>query len=160
MRLADDDRRTSVRIELSTEGFLGIGPGLRWPDGRPTLVRQANSQNCDGHIEPALKNGCGGSRLISLLWWARLFQLRKDGASVMPIPNAETAFIPKEKLSSYLLNSAHPVGGPKARWFISLGYDPSDPDRLEADLLEVVRDSSDYVDEATKFGEIHRGWPA
>lgn len=70
----------------------------------------------------------------------------------MPIPNAESAFIPPEKLSAYLLNLAHPVGGPKARWFISLGYRPDNPEQLESDLLEIVRSSSDYVDEQTRFG--------
>lgn len=70
----------------------------------------------------------------------------------MPIPDAESAFIPPEKLSNYLLNLTHPVGGPKARWLISLGYHPDNPDQLESDLLEIVRNSSDYVDETTRFG--------
>ena len=70
----------------------------------------------------------------------------------MPIPNAEFAFIPPEKLSGYLLNLSHPAGGPKARWFISLGYHPDNPDQLETDLLEIVHKSSDYVDEQTRFG--------
>ena len=70
----------------------------------------------------------------------------------MPIPNAQSAFIPPEKLADYLLNVTHPVGGPKARWFISLGYHPDSPDRLGDDLLEIVRDSSEYVDKVTRFG--------
>ena len=70
----------------------------------------------------------------------------------MPIPNADSAFVSPEKLSSYLLNLAHPVGGPKARWFISVGYDPDDPDQLEADLLGIVRGGSDFVVEDTRFG--------
>lgn len=70
----------------------------------------------------------------------------------MPIPNAGSALIPPEKLSDYLLNPAHPVGGTKARWFISLGYHPDNPGQLESDLLEIVRSSSDYLDEPTRFG--------
>jgi len=70
----------------------------------------------------------------------------------MPIPNAASAFIPPTKLSGCLLNLAHPVGGPKARWFIALDYQPDNPDQLETDLLEIVRNSSDYVDEQTAFG--------
>lgn len=70
----------------------------------------------------------------------------------MAIPNAQSAFIPPEKLTDYLLNLAHPVGGSKARWFVSIGYDPDDPARLEADLLNVARTSSDYVEEQTGFG--------
>ena len=70
----------------------------------------------------------------------------------MPIPDAEFAFIPPEKLTDCLLNLAHPLGGSKARWFISLGYHPNNPDRLESDFLEIVRNSSNYVDEKMRFG--------
>jgi hypothetical protein len=70
----------------------------------------------------------------------------------MPIPNAQSAFIAPEKLTDYLLNVTHPVGGPKARWFISLGYGVDTPEQLAEDLLELVRNSSDYVDEVTGFG--------
>ncbi|MEX2286896.1 MAG: DUF6883 domain-containing protein [Planctomycetaceae bacterium] len=70
----------------------------------------------------------------------------------MPIPNADSAFVPPQKLRDYLLNSSHPVGGPKARWFLALGYHPSRGERLEADLLEIVHNRSDYVEEQTRFG--------
>lgn len=70
----------------------------------------------------------------------------------MPIPDADAAFIPPKKLSDYLLDPTHPVGGSKARWFISLGYHPDSPDRLATDLLELVRRSSDHVDEQTSHG--------
>ena len=70
----------------------------------------------------------------------------------MPIPHAEAAFIPPEKLSEYLLNPGHPIGGPKARWFLEHGYDPHDSQRLAADLLGLVCISSDFVDEATQLG--------
>ena len=33
---------------------------------------------------------------------------------------------------------SHPVGRTKANWFISVGYDPSNPARLAADMLDVV----------------------
>ena len=39
------------------------------------------------------------------------------------------------KISGYFLNPAHPSGGPKARYFISYGFDPSRPDLLAAALL-------------------------
>jgi hypothetical protein len=57
----------------------------------------------------------------------------------MPIPNANAAFVPGEKLTAYLLNEQHPVGKSKARWFVSLGYDAADPARLEKDLLKLVQ---------------------
>lgn len=39
------------------------------------------------------------------------------------------------KISGYLLNLAHPSGGPKARYFISYGFDSSEPDLFAAALL-------------------------
>lgn len=70
----------------------------------------------------------------------------------MPIPGAESAFIPPKKLSGYLLDPTHPVGGSKARWFLSHGYETKDPDRLATDLLRVVHDSSEFEKEETRFG--------
>lgn len=70
----------------------------------------------------------------------------------MPIPNAESSFVPSGKLSGYLLNRDHPVGGTKAEWFISHGYDPDTPGQLRSGLLEMVRNSSDYVVKETRFG--------
>ncbi len=70
----------------------------------------------------------------------------------MPIPDAESAFVPPEKVSKYLLDPTHPIGGAKARWFLSLGYETDNPDRLATDLLEVVHDSSDFEMEETLFG--------
>ena len=70
----------------------------------------------------------------------------------MPIPDAESAFVPPMKLSGYLLDPTHPVGGTKARWFLCLGYETEDPERLATDLLRVVRESSDFEKEVTRFG--------
>jgi hypothetical protein len=70
----------------------------------------------------------------------------------MPIPNAASAVVPAAKLTDYLLNTSHPVGGPKARWFISLGYDPGRPDRLATDLLEIVRHGKEFRAESLPFG--------
>ena len=70
----------------------------------------------------------------------------------MPIPDADSAFVPPEKLSDYLLDLSHPIGGAKARWFISVGYQSENPVRLETDLLEMVHSSSDFEKEETRFG--------
>jgi hypothetical protein len=40
----------------------------------------------------------------------------------MPFPDAERAVVTEEKVRDYLLNPNHPVGGPKAAWFASIGY--------------------------------------
>ena len=52
----------------------------------------------------------------------------------VPIPNADQAVIPTEKLRDYLLSPRHPVGRFKAAFFASLGYTESDSGRLEHDL--------------------------
>lgn len=52
----------------------------------------------------------------------------------MPIPNADRAIIAVEKLTAYLLNASHKRGSAKARLLIALGYKPTVPERLVADL--------------------------
>ena len=70
----------------------------------------------------------------------------------MPIPNAHRATIPPRKLSEYLLNPLHPVGGPKASWFVMLGYQTEVPELLAADLLEIVGSSDDLDSLPASFG--------
>jgi hypothetical protein len=70
----------------------------------------------------------------------------------MPIPNAENASIAAEKVTEYLLNPSHPVGGSKARWFIALGYDPDHPGGLADDLLDLVRRTDSFTTEESPFG--------
>jgi uncharacterized protein DUF6883 len=40
----------------------------------------------------------------------------------MQLPNANEAIVPREKIESYLLDLAHPIGGGKARFFLSFGF--------------------------------------
>lgn len=70
----------------------------------------------------------------------------------MPIPHSESAVVPEEKLTGYLLNLAHPVGGPKARWFVLRGFDAKLSTNLEYQLLGIVRASDDFVEEMTLYG--------
>jgi hypothetical protein len=70
----------------------------------------------------------------------------------MPIPGADSAIVPAEKLTHYLLDLSHPVGGPKARWLSALGYNPNQPDQLANDLLNLVQTSDQFVAEPTSFG--------
>ena len=70
----------------------------------------------------------------------------------MPIPNAHQATIAFEKLSSYLLNPLHPVGGPKASWFLMLGYQTEVPELLAADVLKSVGSSDDIDSLPDSFG--------
>jgi hypothetical protein len=39
------------------------------------------------------------------------------------VPGAETAVAAEAKFRDYLLNLDHPIGGAKARYFLSLGWD-------------------------------------
>jgi hypothetical protein len=70
----------------------------------------------------------------------------------MPIPGADSSVVPPEKVTDYLLDVSHPVGGPKARWLLALGYDPGQPDQLANDLLNLVHTSEQFVAEPTSFG--------
>ena len=40
----------------------------------------------------------------------------------MPLPNANEAIVPREKIEYYLLDLAHPIGGGKARFFLPFGF--------------------------------------
>lgn len=73
----------------------------------------------------------------------------------MPIPHSDSAFVPEDKLTGYLLNPAHPIGGPKARWFLARGFSGVQPERLEAVLLKLVRNSDDFTEEMTLYGTKH-----
>jgi len=54
------------------------------------------------------------------------------------VPNAQSALIADSKLREYLLSPEHPVGRYKARFFRGLGYSRDDPERLAADLREIL----------------------
>ena len=70
----------------------------------------------------------------------------------MPIPHADSAYVPLNKLTQYLLDPQHPVGGSKADWFRGLGYDSADPTVLERDLLTLARSSGDFYEKTSPFG--------
>jgi len=78
----------------------------------------------------------------------------------VPFPDAEHAIIAPEKVRDYLLNPLHPVGGPKAAWFASLGYDLSNWQDLIEDLLHIAKTSDDFVAKPSRFGVKYEatGW--
>ena len=57
----------------------------------------------------------------------------------MTVPNATEAVVPPEKLTAYLLNLAHPVGGSKARFFRAHGFDDDNAGVLASGLRAIVR---------------------
>ncbi|MGL4512022.1 MAG: DUF6883 domain-containing protein [Lacipirellulaceae bacterium] len=73
----------------------------------------------------------------------------------MPIPNADAAFVPEEKLVGYLLDATHAVGGAKARWFAARGFSTENAAELAAAPLALVRTSDDFVSESTPYGDKH-----
>lgn len=65
----------------------------------------------------------------------------------MNLPSADQAIVDSEKVSDYLLNSAHPDNGGKAHFFETQGFVRSDAQELvtalrglarEGDVIEVV----------------------
>lgn len=57
----------------------------------------------------------------------------------MRLPNSNKAYIPKEKLTDYLLLESHPVGGSKAKFFRGLGFNESSVGELSESLLQMAK---------------------
>ena len=57
----------------------------------------------------------------------------------MNLPNSEKAYVPKEKLSNYLLSETHAVGKAKAKYFRSVGYNEENVDQLADALLIMAK---------------------
>jgi DNA polymerase III epsilon subunit-like protein len=63
----------------------------------------------------------------------------------MKIPNAENAFIDREKLRDYCLSREHPRGRHKARVFASaLGLTADDTEQLHDALLDAIRSDENF----------------
>ena len=70
----------------------------------------------------------------------------------MPFPDADHAIVAEEKVRDYLLNPNHPIGGPKATWFASLGYTIDNWQDLVNDLSQLARTVDDFVAKPSPFG--------
>jgi hypothetical protein len=57
----------------------------------------------------------------------------------MKLPNARAARVDRKKLEGYLLSSTHPIGRPKAQFFLAMGFGETDAAILECALLEMAR---------------------
>jgi hypothetical protein len=55
------------------------------------------------------------------------------------LPNAANATLDDAKISQYLLNPAHPVGGSKAKFFLSRGFTQANWTELKTALLDHPR---------------------
>ena len=70
----------------------------------------------------------------------------------MKLPNADKAYVPPRKLLDYLLSPSHPVGGPKARFFRSVGFDETNVSAFEQGLIEVAVSGEVTEEERTAHG--------
>lgn len=59
----------------------------------------------------------------------------------MKLPNVELAIVAEEKITRYLLNPAHPVGGSKALFFLRFGFTVETWGQLAAALLRHAREN-------------------
>ena len=72
----------------------------------------------------------------------------------MKLPNGEQAIVPIEKLRDYCLNSAHRVGGHKARVFESvLGLTAAHAEELQRELLSVAQTGDAVLGVQNAYGQ-------
>ena len=71
----------------------------------------------------------------------------------MKLPNAELAIVPERKITHYLLNSAHPAGGSKARFFLRFGFTAAEWQKLAIALLRHAREHEVAETEQTPHGQ-------
>ena len=59
----------------------------------------------------------------------------------MPVrlPNSDNAYIPESKLTDYLLSDTHPVGRSKARFLNGAGFDATNVNILERELIAIAQ---------------------
>ena len=69
----------------------------------------------------------------------------------MTAPNAAEAVVPPEKLTAYLLDLAHPVGGSKARFLRAHGFNDDNTALLAAGLRAIVATGA-AVERPSPFG--------
>ena len=68
------------------------------------------------------------------------------------LPNCERAYVPKEKLSNYLLSETHAIGRAKARYFRSIGYTTENADDLSDAFVMIARSEGVRQEIVSDFG--------
>jgi hypothetical protein len=72
----------------------------------------------------------------------------------MKLPHGDSAIVEDEKITGYLLNPSHPVGGPKAKLFKALlGIDQANSHLLKDAILKAAHDGDATVGRTTPHGE-------
>jgi len=69
------------------------------------------------------------------------------------LPYRDQAFVPKRKLTGYLLSLSHPVGRSKARFFRRVGFDESNVGEFQDALLALAQESEVTKTESTAYGK-------
>ena len=70
----------------------------------------------------------------------------------MKLPNADLAFVEREKISDYLLNPAHPYGASKAAFFTRFGFQRDAWEVMASALCEHGRTNEVARERETGFG--------
>jgi hypothetical protein len=70
----------------------------------------------------------------------------------MVLPNSETAYVPIEKLTQYLLSPLHSVGKHKTRVLRSVGFDETNIALLENELLRLAKNENVLQMIETNYG--------
>jgi len=68
------------------------------------------------------------------------------------LPDADAAFVEPAKLTDYLLNPDHPVGGDKAAFLVRFGFRPGAWRALEAALLAHARAGEVIGERQSRYG--------
>ena len=68
------------------------------------------------------------------------------------VPNGDHAFVEPAKLTEYLLNPEHPVGGDKAAYFLRFGFRVSDWRVMQTSLIDHLRDARIVNVRSTLYG--------
>ena len=70
----------------------------------------------------------------------------------MKLPRCAEAYASLRKVTAYLLATDHPVGGPKARYFVSRGYILEDPRRFEDAVKDLACSGTVTKTESSRWG--------
>jgi hypothetical protein len=70
----------------------------------------------------------------------------------MKLPNVDQATVPQEKITGYLLSTAHRDGKHKAAFFMRFGFKPEAWEELAAALLNHARQHDVVKEEPSPFG--------
>lgn len=70
----------------------------------------------------------------------------------MKLPNVNQAVIPPAKITEYLLSLTHPDGRDKAVFFMSFGFNPEEPEQLEAALFKQAESHDVVKHTSSSFG--------